>query len=67
MPALWTDLLTLHGYISDVKLLLRLAKREQPPASCQQSAENSLLSLAKKVARSTRLCLGIGDGVPRSQ
>lgn len=67
MPSLWTDLLGLHGYITDIKLLRRLATRPATPAPPEPDSESKLLSIAKRMARSTRLCLGIGDGVLRSQ
>lgn len=67
MPSPWIDLLSLHGYLTDIKLLHRLATRPTTPAPHKPDGESKLLSIAKQVARSTRLCLGIGDGVLRSQ
>ena len=67
MPSPWIDLLSLHGYLTDIKLLHRLATRPTTPTPREPECENKLLSIAKQVARSTRLCLGIGDGVQRSQ
>lgn len=67
MPSPWIDLLSLHGYLTDIKLLHRLATRPSKPAPRAPDSESKLLSIAKQVARSTRLCLGIGDGVLRSQ
>lgn len=67
MPSPWIDLLSLHGYITDIKLLHKLATRPTTPAPREPEIESKLLSIAKQVARSTRHCLGIGDGVLRSQ
>jgi len=67
MPSPWIDLLSLHGYLTDIKLLQRLATRPATPAPREPGSESKLLSIAKQVARSTRLCLGIGDGLSRSQ
>lgn len=67
MPSPWIDLLGLHGYITDTKLLRRLATRPATEPPPKPDAQPGLLSFAKRVARSTRLCLGIGDGVLRAQ
>lgn len=67
MPSSWIDLLSLHGYITDIKLLRKLATRPPAPAPREHDGESRLLLMAKRMASSTRLCLGIGDGVLRSQ
>ncbi|MET3653507.1 hypothetical protein [Dyella japonica] len=67
MPSPWIDLLSLHGYITDTELLRRLATRPATESPPKPPAQPGLLTLARQVARSTRLCLGIGDGVLRAQ
>lgn len=67
MPSPWIDLLTLHGYITDHKLLRTWATRRPETPSRKVDCNAPLIVLAKRVIRSTRLCLGIGDGVLRSQ
>ncbi|MDW2982283.1 MAG: hypothetical protein WBG81_09485 [Rhodanobacter sp.] len=62
MSSLWTDLLFLHGHITDARLARRLAaaKRSAPPPATITPAKSSLDWLR-------RLCLGIGDGQLRRQ
>lgn len=67
MPSPWIDLLSLHGYITDFKLLRQLAMRSMKAPRREADAGKKPLTLAGRVARTTRLCLGIGDGVARSQ
>ena len=67
MPSPWTDLLILHGYIADLKLLRRWTspRTKEPPTRAERDCKR--ISLAGRLVRSGRLCLGIGDGVLRSQ
>ena len=67
MPSPWVDLLCLHGHIADVKLLRKLAVL--PPGTPRPDPAPAKVrsTLAKKAVMSLRLCLGIGDGVLRSQ
>lgn len=65
MSSLWTDLLFLHGYITDPKLARQLAEAKR-----RRDAERDRrrLSAGKTLrAWSARLCLGIGDGKLRTQ
>jgi hypothetical protein len=68
MSSLWTDLLFLHGYITDPRLARRLLspvpppEPEPPPISPRAATPTPLL---QRLAR--RLCFGIGDGVLRTQ
>lgn len=65
MPSPWVELLILHGYITDPKLLRNII--EIPPPMPRTKPEESRGTLARQVVTSLRLCLGIGDGVLRSQ
>ena len=67
MPSLWVDLLCLHGYISDRPLLRRLAASPTAKPSFESETKSAPSMLAKRAIISLRLCLGIGDGAPRSQ
>jgi len=62
VSSLWTDLLFLHGHITDARLARRLAavKRSAPPPAAITPARSSPGWLR-------RLCLGIGDGQLRRQ
>ncbi|MFC5437476.1 hypothetical protein ACFPME_13005 [Rhodanobacter umsongensis] len=67
MSSLWTDLLILHGHITDPRLARRLLSpapptEPDPPTSCPAAAPMPLL---QRLTR--RLCLGIGDGMLRTQ
>ncbi len=68
MSTFWTDLLFLHGYITDANLARRWANNRQAP-----SADNSHEAHRTKTTATTsmrwyaRLCLGIGDGVVHTQ
>jgi hypothetical protein len=65
MPSLWVDLLHLHGYVTDPAWLRKpMTERRAPLTSHQQQPHDTL---TKRVARSFRLCLGIGDGALRTQ
>lgn len=66
MPSLWVDLLCLHGHIADPRLLRRLATHPPAPQPSREKRD-ARLSLAKHAVTSLRICLGIGDGVLRSQ
>lgn len=67
MPSPWVDLLCLHGHIADVKLLRKLAALPPPKPRPDPANPRPGVTLAKKAVMSLRLCLGIGDGVLRSQ
>ncbi|MGH8160443.1 MAG: hypothetical protein ACREPQ_20225 [Rhodanobacter sp.] len=62
MSSLWTELLILHGHITDARLMRRLAlpKQSIPPPAVTHVAKSPTRWLR-------RLCLGIGDGVLRRQ
>lgn len=67
MSSLWTDLLFLHGHITDPQLARRLLSpappsKPLPPTTPLAATPTPLL---QRLAR--RLCLGIGDGVWRTQ
>ncbi len=67
MSSLWTDLLFLHGHLADHRLARRLlspAPPRDPPAPINRPTATSMY-LLQRLAR--RLCLGIGDGVLRTQ
>jgi hypothetical protein len=67
MSSLWTDLLFLHGYITDPQLACRLlspAPPSEPDPPIPRPAATPM-PLLQRLAR--RLCLGIGDGVLRTQ
>jgi hypothetical protein len=68
MSSLWTDMLFLHGYISDLELARRLIDtpvQSPPPEAKTRQRTFSLRALFS--LRSGRLCLGIGDGNVRTQ
>ncbi|RDI96877.1 hypothetical protein DVT68_19305 [Dyella solisilvae] len=68
MPSPWFELLCLHGYISDRRLLRRMAHAPSTTPPVQPKAKKDAAKLARHaVITSLRLCLGIGDGVARSQ
>jgi hypothetical protein len=64
MRSLWTDLLFLHGYITDFRLAQRLSNpqpQEQRKADRRRPLRRALFTWP------ARLCLGIGDGSVRTQ
>lgn len=61
MSSLWTDLLFLHGHIADPQLARRLLAPSPPPGTRLGATPIPLLQ------RLARLCLGLGDGVLRTQ
>lgn len=64
MSSLWTDLLLLHGHITDLKLAWRLwEKPAQPPREPSKPPSKG----TRWLAWPARLCLGIGDGNLRTQ
>lgn len=67
MSSLWTDLLFLHGHITDPQLARRLLSPAPPseldPPTTRPATPR--IPLLQRLAR--RLCLGIGDGVWRTQ
>lgn len=65
MSSLWTDLLSLHGYITDLKLVRRAAESKPPPKADQRCHQLSPATTLR--AWTARLCLGIGDGQQRTQ
>ena len=67
MPSPWIDLLCLHGYITDSKLLRKLATRPSTVSSPEPRPTTTRNTLAKRAVTSLRMCLGIGDGMLRSQ
>jgi hypothetical protein len=64
MRSLWTDLLFLHGYITDLRLAQRLSN-PQPHDKRDTPRQRSARSVC--FAWPARLCLGIGDGNVRAQ
>jgi hypothetical protein len=67
MPSPWTDLLCLHGYMADPKLLRELVTLPSSPPPREPDPRHPRLTLARQAMTSLRLCLGIGDGALRSQ
>lgn len=68
MSTFWTDLLFLHGYITDAKLARRWAnKPPAPPADKPHEARRAKTAATTSVRWYARLCLGIGDGVVHTQ
>jgi hypothetical protein len=67
MSSLWTDLLFLHGHIADHQLARRLLSPAPPsePSPPTIRPVATPMRLLQRLAR--RLCLGIGDGVWRTQ
>ncbi len=67
MSSLWTDLLFLHGHITDPRLARRLLS-PAPPSEADPPINGPTappLPLLQRLTR--RLCLGIGDGMWRTQ
>jgi hypothetical protein len=68
MSSLWTDMLFLHCYISDLNLARRLVNPPtQPPSPETESCQRAFLLRTLFSLRPGRLCLGIGDGNVRTQ
>ena len=67
MPSPWIDLLCLHGYITDRKLMHKLATTPSTKPRPGADPKHAHQSLARRAVVSLRLCLGIGDGMLRSQ
>ena len=65
MSSLWTDLLFLHGHITDPKLARRWAEVKQRRDAARERRGLSPASTLR--AWTARLCLGIGDGKLRTQ
>jgi hypothetical protein len=65
MSSLWTDLLFLHGYITDLKLARQPVEPKQAPEADSNRRKCSPATTLR--AWTARLCLGIGDGEPRTQ
>ncbi len=65
MSSLWTDLLFLHGYITDPQLARRLAEAKQRRVADREPRKPSQGDTWR--AWPARLCLGIGDGKLRTQ
>lgn len=64
MSSLWTDLLFLHGHVTDLKLLRRLKEVPRPDPRATQTRP---AGGKKRLSWPFRFCLGIGDGEVRSQ
>jgi hypothetical protein len=63
MSSLWTDMLFLHGYISDLELARRWVNATvQPPLPDTERPQHNFSLRALLSLRPGRLCLGIGDG-----
>ncbi|TPG50813.1 hypothetical protein EAH75_05170 [Rhodanobacter glycinis] len=65
MSSLWTDLLFLHGHITDPQLARRLLPPPPPTGPDPPHPAATPMPLLQQLAR--RLCLGIGDGMSRTQ
>lgn len=64
MSSLWTDLLFLHGHVTDLKLLRRLKETPRPDP---RATEVRPAGSRKRLIWPFRFCLGIGDGEVRTQ
>lgn len=64
MSSLWTDLLFLHGHLTDWRLARRLSSTPAPPAPVASTNEpkNQPSTLVRRSMLTLRLCLGIGSG-----
>jgi hypothetical protein len=64
MSSLWTDLLFLHGHLTDLRLARRLSSMPAPPASVPSNNESQSQpsTLVQRSVLTLRLCLGIGSG-----
>ncbi len=68
MPSPWFELLCLHGYITNHDLLRRMV--QVPSATLQSECDeqdNRATGTMEGAVMSLRLCLGIGDGMARTQ
>jgi len=65
MSSLWTDLLFLHGHITDWRLARRLshapAPQDSPPAAVP-AIDPQRSTASRRGTLMLRLCLGIGSG-----
>lgn len=66
MSSLWTDLLFLHGHIADPQLARRLLAPAPPSVAEPPSTRPGAIPISL-LQRLARLCLGLGDGVLRTQ
>jgi len=66
MSSLWTDLLFLHGHIADPQLARRLLAPAPPPVAEPPGTRLGATPIPL-LQRLARLCLGLGDGVLRTQ
>jgi len=65
MSSPWTDLLFLHGHITDWRLARRLSPTVAPPEPAppaQADAETRDQHNTRRSMLTLRLCLGIGSG-----
>jgi hypothetical protein len=68
MSSLWTDMLFLHGYISNLDLAQRLTDTPVHPTRTEPEIRQRTFSLRALLSlKPARLCLGIGDGNVSSQ
>ena len=67
MSSLWTDLLFLHGHIRDHRLARRLAAAPATTPDRGNDPPPGEITHAKPRSWTARLCLGIGDGILRTQ
>ncbi|WP_130619132.1 hypothetical protein [Dyella amyloliquefaciens] len=64
MSSLWTDLLFLHGHVTDLKLLHPLKEMPRPDPHATQARP---AGGKQRPCWPFRFCLGIGDGEVRTQ
>jgi len=63
----WIDLLRLHGHIIEPRLPRKTTTFPPAARQCKPDAKAACATFAKQTVTSLRLCLGIGDGLLRSQ
>lgn len=63
----WLDLLFLHGHIVAPALTPSTDLPEERPAHASESEQPSAPGFSRRSLAALRLCLGIGDGVIRTQ